>query len=232
MMCPALLTWQHDRWPRWSPRSNSRYGCDFASRCNKGILWSVGSIDRHLTQLFHSWHQRTLQASTGCCRSAVTRVIASSFGFATAVSFQRWARLRPAERTAKARGEAFRTPEWYGSAADVPCRSWARHRSMCAARVHSIAFRAVGTPITERPRTDPCERDSRARLLPRVFDAKPPAWCANLIQHRGPLPCGRSCPPRAAIGADAVGHPASECIVAEMEARDRFHRGPVAGLEQ
>jgi hypothetical protein len=228
-MCPALLTWQHDRWRRWSPRSNSKYGCDFASRCNKGIL--ERRFDRSSSHSALSLLAST-HASTGCCRSAVTRVMVSSFGFATAVSFQRWARLRPDERTAKASGATFRTPEWYGSAADVPCRSWARHRSMCAARVHSIAFRAVGTPITERPRTDPCERDSRTRLLPRVFDAKPLAWCANLIQHRSPLPCGRSCPPRAAIGADAVGHPASECIVAEMEARDRFHRGPVAGLEQ
>jgi hypothetical protein len=53
IMCPALSTRRHDRWPRWGPRSSPKHGRDFASRCNKRVLWIVGSTDRHLIQLFH-----------------------------------------------------------------------------------------------------------------------------------------------------------------------------------
>jgi hypothetical protein len=43
----------HDRWPRWVPRSSPKHGCGFESRCNKRVVWIVGSTDRHLIQLFH-----------------------------------------------------------------------------------------------------------------------------------------------------------------------------------
>src|SRR5208283_1529582 len=49
----GLSTRCHDRWPRWGPRSSAKHGCGFASRCNKRVLWIVGSTDRHLIQLFH-----------------------------------------------------------------------------------------------------------------------------------------------------------------------------------
>ncbi len=43
--------------------------------------------------------------------------------------------------------------------------------------MEAIGF-TVGTLIAERPRTDPCSRNSRTRLLPRLFDgeARPRPW--------------------------------------------------------
>ena len=35
---------------------------------------------------------------------------------------------------------------------------------------------AAGTPIFERPRADPYSRNSRIRLLPRVFDGEAVLW--------------------------------------------------------
>ena len=53
IMCPALSTRRHDRWPRWDPRSRPKHGCGFVSRCTKRVHWIVGSTDRHLILLFH-----------------------------------------------------------------------------------------------------------------------------------------------------------------------------------
>jgi hypothetical protein len=53
IMCPALWTRLHDRWPRWYPRSKPKHFGGFESRCTKRVLWIVGSTDRHLIQLFH-----------------------------------------------------------------------------------------------------------------------------------------------------------------------------------
>ena len=52
IMCPALLTRHHDRWPRWYPRSRPKHMRDFESRCTKRVLWIVGSTDRHLIRSF------------------------------------------------------------------------------------------------------------------------------------------------------------------------------------
>jgi hypothetical protein len=38
IMCPALSTRRHDRWPGWGPRSRPKHGCGFASLCTKRAL--------------------------------------------------------------------------------------------------------------------------------------------------------------------------------------------------
>jgi hypothetical protein len=53
IMCPALSTRLHDRWPRWVPRSSPKQTCGFESRDINRVLWIVVSTDRHLILLFH-----------------------------------------------------------------------------------------------------------------------------------------------------------------------------------
>src|SRR5208337_108016 len=43
----------HDRWPRWIPRSSPKQVYGLGSRCDRRVLWIVGSTDRHLIQLCH-----------------------------------------------------------------------------------------------------------------------------------------------------------------------------------
>jgi hypothetical protein len=46
IMCPALWTRHHDRWPRWYPRSKPEHMGGFESQCTKQVLWIVGSTER------------------------------------------------------------------------------------------------------------------------------------------------------------------------------------------
>jgi hypothetical protein len=52
--CVRPLSTQHrDRWPIWDPRYRPKQICGFESRCNRQLLWIVGSTDRHLIWPFH-----------------------------------------------------------------------------------------------------------------------------------------------------------------------------------
>ena len=53
IMCPALSTRHHVRWPRWVPRSSPKQSRGLESHGDQRVLWIVGSTDRHLIQLFH-----------------------------------------------------------------------------------------------------------------------------------------------------------------------------------
>jgi hypothetical protein len=47
IMCPALPTRHHDRWPRWSPRSSPKHEGGFESRCTNRVLWIVDRSSSH-----------------------------------------------------------------------------------------------------------------------------------------------------------------------------------------
>ena len=53
IMCPALSTRHHDRWPRWGSRSGPQQSSGLKSHWFQRALRIVGSTDRHLSEIFH-----------------------------------------------------------------------------------------------------------------------------------------------------------------------------------
>jgi hypothetical protein len=53
IMCPALSTRRHGRWPRWRSRSGPQQSSGLKSHWFQRALRIVGSTDRHLSEIFH-----------------------------------------------------------------------------------------------------------------------------------------------------------------------------------
>src|SRR4051794_38212759 len=79
--------------------------------------------------------------------------------------------VRHEQRSLEKQGQIYRT----GSLTEGTHEA---HRFPCCSARYPAGQTATykGRPSLSAPRTDPCKRNSRTRLLPRVFDGKAHAW--------------------------------------------------------